>query len=187
MTYELDALPIDTSDRRVWVIGPSEPGYGPKPTTYYDKVAKLFKNKQFQASVLYDLQNRDISNFTPFNIPFDTSLKDEMLTATRIPTEKALHHIIKCKHFPPFMESNRIKKLITDYLNHYNMYASETEINQVLKNIPMYMDNKVIHIKGKSVRLRILYNRNKYKRYTTAQIRKVLSKQKEIPMSWFEE
>ncbi len=186
MTNELDALPIDTSDRRFWVIGPTEPGYGPKSTTYYDKMGRLFNNKQFQAAVLYDLQNRDISKFTPFSIPFDTGLKDEMQMATRTSAEKALNHVIKCKHFPPFMESVKIKKLIIDYLNHYNMFASETQINQVLKNLPMWADNKRIKIDGKICRFRILYNRNKYKRYTNEDVRKVLAKQKEIPMNWFE-
>ena len=187
MTNELDALPIEDSDRRFWVIGPSEPGYRPLGSKYYDKFALAIHNKQFQAAVLHDLLHRDISKFSAHHIPFRTALKSEMQMATRTPVEKALNRITECRYFPPFMETKRIKSLIIEYIDHNRMHASDNEITQVMKKLPMYSDNKMMKIKGKVCRFRIMYNPNKYKRYSNNQVRDVLAKEKEIPLDWMKE
>ena len=183
MTNELDALPLEDSDRRNWVIGPSEPGYEKRGPKYYKIFARAMKNEEFQAAVMHDLMHRDLKNFDPHDIPFKTQLKDDMQKAARTPVEKALNRIIDCKHFPPFMDPARITKLMEEYLHHHHHSYQPIHIKNVLSRLPMWANGKQIRLGGPPVRLRILYNRTKYKKYNAAQIRGL--KQKDVPMDWY--
>ncbi len=183
MANDLDALPIDETDRRFWIFGPDEEGYGPKEGNYYDRMVRRFTDKSFQSAVLYDLLHRDISRFHPGRIPFKTSLKTEMQQATRSPAQKAIHHIKTCGYFPPFMNQAKLIKLIRDFVRNHNMSVSDTEITTALRGLPAY--HKPLKFNNKNIRFKILYNTNKCRNYTTTQIREVISNQKEVPLDWY--
>jgi len=188
MTNDLDALPIDDSDRRFWVIGPSEAGYQKRRQTYYDKFARAVRDPSFQSHVMYDLLHRDLKNFSPHNIPFRTSLKENMQRAARSPVEQALNRIRECKYFPPFMDPRSIRKLIEEFMHNHHHALDTQHLNQVMLRLPHWISpSKTIRIDGKVIRLRILYGRKKYSKYDAKQVRTLLSKKKEIPMDWYNE
>lgn len=183
MANELDALPLDESDRRFWIFGPNEDGYCPREHSYYDRVVKTFMNPGFQAAVLHDLLNRDISRFSPGHIPFKTSLKAEMQDATRVPAMKALNHIQTCGHFVQFMNVNKIIRLVREYVKENQMSVSDTEIRAVLRGLPTY--NKSIKINNKNIRFKILFDTNKMLHLPISEVRKVLDSQQEVPLDWY--
>ena len=188
MTNELDALPIEESDRRFWVIGPSEAGYAPNSISYYNKLGRTVYDPIFQSAVMYDLLHRDLKNFSPHHIPFRTSLKANMQKAAQSPIEKALNRIIECKYFPPFMAPVRIKKLIEEYMHHHHYALESQHLRQVMQRLPYWInESKTIRLDGKVTRLRILYGRKKYGKYDAKQVRDLLAKKKEVPMTWYEE
>ena len=188
MTNELDALPIEDSDRRFWVIGPSEAGYQKRVQSYYDKFAAAVRDPSFQSAVMYDLLHRDLKNFSPHNIPFRTSLKASMQRAARSPIEKAINRIIECKYFPPFMDPATIRTRIEEYMHHHHHALESQHLRQVMQQLPCWIDpHKTIRIDGKVVRLRILYGRKKYSKYNAKQIRELLEEKKDIPINWMEE
>jgi len=185
MTNDLDALPIEESDRRFWVIGPSEAGYQKRRQAYYDKFAKAVRDPSFQSHVMYDLLHRDLKNFSPHQIPFRTSLKANMQRAAQSPIEKALNRIRECKYFQPFMDPTQIKKLIEEYMHNHHHVLESQHLRQVMQRLPQWADGKQIRINGKGVRLRILYGRKKYSKYSNKQVQKLMSEKREIPLDWY--
>jgi len=162
MTNEIDALPIKESDRRFWVIGPSEPGYRPKAGSYYEKFARWIERTETQSAVLHDLLHRDISKFTFGRLPFKTKLKDQMRAATRLPTEKALHFIRNSKQFPGIAPSPVIVKWMEEWLDHHRQHASEIEIKQVINTLPFLQKNRQFSVRNKKLRFRVLRDHKNY-------------------------
>lgn len=163
MTNAIDALPIEESDRRFWVIGPSEPGYKPKAGSYYAKFVYWIAQIENQQSVLHDLLHRDISKFNCGRIPFKTKLKEQMRDATRLPSEKALHYIRENPQFPGIAPSTVIVKWIEEYLDHHRLHASDTEIKQIINTLATLHENKLYSVRNKKIRFRILGDHKKYK------------------------
>ena len=164
MTNAIDALPIEESDRRFWVIGPSEPGYRPKAGSYYQKFAQWIDKESNQSAILHDLLHRDISKFRFGQIPFKTKLKEQMREATRLPSEKALHFIRESDQFPGIAPSTVIIKWMEEWLDHHRLHASETEIKQVISTLPMLQKNKQFKIRSKTMRFRVLSEHKDYKK-----------------------
>ena len=164
MTNAIDALPIEESDRRFWVIGPSEPGYRPKAGSYYEKFAVWIDQESNQSAILHDLLYRDISKFSFGHIPFKTKLKEQMREATRLPTEKALHFIRESNQFPDIAPSVVVVKWLEEWLDHHRQHASETEIKQVISTLPFLQKNKQFRIRKKMLRFRVLREHRNYKK-----------------------
>ena len=156
MTNAIDALPIEESDRRFWVIGPSEPGYRPKAGSYYQKFAVWIDQAANQSAILHDLLHRDISKFRFGQIPFKTKLKEQMREATRLPSEKALKFIRDSDQFPGIAPSGIIIKWIDEWLDHNRLHATETEIKQVISTLPMLHKNQLFSVRNKKMRFRVL-------------------------------
>lgn len=156
MTNELNALPIEESDRRFWVCGPSEPGYQPKNPGYYDKFVHWIEQKENQSAVLHDMLHRDISKFNPGRIPFKTKLKEIMRSASRNPEEKALYFIRSSKQFPPFAPAAVIKNWIETYLDYHHMQPSEPDLTAIMATLPTLCGGKQYRINNKMHRMRVI-------------------------------
>jgi len=156
MTNELDALPIDESDRRFWVVGFNDISHKPRSVEYYTNLANTFEDKSFQQAVMYDLLNRDISKFTPGKIPFHTNLKETMIYESRSAAEKALAFFIRNKNFPPIVTLKELKQWIYMYCETNGIgVVHERDIASTMQKYPWFMkDNKVRHVRVDSERLR---------------------------------
>lgn len=117
MTNHLNALPIDPTDRRFWICGPENQTMKPRAAIYYTKLMQLIDSQKFQAAVMHDLMNRDISSFEHGKVPEKTNLTYSMIDASQTLASEAIQHIKDSpRTYPPFGTDKQILNWIHEYV-----------------------------------------------------------------------
>ncbi len=156
-----NALPIDDTDRRWWVVSCDEK---PKSVQYYKDLYKLVDNASFVASVVHFLKTRDVTQFNYGEKPEETAAKRNLIKQAKSEEEKTFDSLVQKWPVDVIYMSEIINVLANDFDSYGQVKYTRHMGHQLDKAGIVRVGPKKIRVKG-SGRLEVAYavrNRDKW-------------------------